>query len=78
MPAIKLQERHGAAALWAGQCPAWDCRHRFEVTADPWQGKISVLSSLRNRLASTLRPAHQGHHVHGRFAVYEEPERGGE
>lgn len=78
MPAISLQEQWPAFARWSGACPAASCANRFEVESDPWQGKISVLSALGQtpRYLGTL--GRRIRHVHGRFAVYENFERGGE
>lgn len=78
MPAIRLQERRTAFAKWSGACPAGSCGTVFEVEADPWQGKISVLSALRHSPPYRRTLGQYERHVHGSFVVYEDPERGGE
>lgn len=78
MPAIRLHERSPVAAKWGGQCPESDCPRCFEVEADPWQSKISVLSALRPEVAAVRRALPASRHFHGRYAVYEPHERGGE
>ncbi len=79
MPPIRLLEKHTSAPRWQGQCPRMGCGTSFEVVADPWQSKISVLASLRPALqAPSIQTPSRGWHVHGRFIVTEPYERGGE
>ena len=78
MPPIRLHEKDTSSARWAGECPAFGCGTSFEVVADPWQNKISVLSSLRPAIRFPPAQLRRGRHVHGRFVVTEPYERGGE
>ncbi len=72
MPSIEFQGVEAAAARWAGACPAADCPSGFDIEADPWQGRISVLSEL------TGFPRAEGRHLHGLYVVFDDFERGGE
>ena len=72
MPAIDRHAIDLASSSWSGQCPASGCGHTFDVEADPWQGRISVLSEL------TGFPRPEGSHLHGQYVVFDDLDRGGE
>ncbi len=72
MPAIQLQTVDMAAAYWQGRCPATGCGGSFAIEADPWQGRISVLTQL------TGFPRDDVSHLHGSFVMFDDLERGGE
>ena len=72
MPPIRHKHSTRREKVWVGDCPRKACDGTFDVSADPVQSKIMVLTALSDE----LRPS--ASHVHGSYIVYDHGERGGE